>query len=691
MTYKVSVVTPFHNVDMGMFQKAADSMRQQTIGFENVEWVIVAHNCEAKYMPLLTDMFKDDANVIVKELRNEAHTPSSPRNYGMQFITAPYLGFLDGDDSFTPNCLEEAIRNMKKTHSQVVCFRREYELENDRLNVLTEIVSWNQTFERIVVEHGNWDDDKMFSGIWGMVTSKLFDVRFLKSHAITFDEEVPYAEDMLFCVQAIANADYVCYLPQLIGYHYFINGGSLVQSEAKSGETLVAYARGFVKIFSSLQQYGIYADFTVLGLSLHLSAFMLASFNALTLEQRQEIKRLLGPFISQAKKLKLSKTVSEEFAEMSYTLPNEVIMNPEGGITDFIRSVNNGLRQMKAILKANKDTDYGQRYSFASLQTIEGYQHRVPLTDYNQYAHLIRLQTNIGETGILTAAKSERYISKMSGKLIPMTDEHLKPYGLAFAKQLKNRHSLLFVTGCPTVHITEDKAMVDSLESILIKNFVNNYYFSFPKTVLCPTMHSLFSFDGRRDTYAVMMEAIADREIDQIVALTTTDILEGFKTLEAHWPDMVETIRERDAARAEELMAALSAGMEGVAGRLWPSLLRTVAFGAGQQRPSTDQMRYYTKGIAHNHGTYFTAETMLAKASDDDSDRFKLITDNDFYEFIPLDSNADATPLLLGQTKEGEHYQVVVTNKAGLYRFKTTHTITILEKKYTEGVFVTID
>ena len=44
MNYKVSVVTPFHNVDMGMFEKCAESMRQQTIGFENVEWIIVVHN-----------------------------------------------------------------------------------------------------------------------------------------------------------------------------------------------------------------------------------------------------------------------------------------------------------------------------------------------------------------------------------------------------------------------------------------------------------------------------------------------------------------------------------------------------------------------------------------------------------------------------------------------------------------------
>ena len=81
MKYQVSVVTPFHNVDMGMFQKCADSMRSQTIGFGNVEWIIVAHNCEPHYFPLLTEMFKDDENVIVKELRDGYHSPAMPRNH----------------------------------------------------------------------------------------------------------------------------------------------------------------------------------------------------------------------------------------------------------------------------------------------------------------------------------------------------------------------------------------------------------------------------------------------------------------------------------------------------------------------------------------------------------------------------------------------------------------------------------
>ena len=177
--YKVSVVTPFHNVDMGMFEKCAESMRAQTIGFENIEWIIVVHNCEPKYMPLLTEMFKDDGNVIVKELNDGIRSPAMPRNHGMQFVTTPYLGFLDGDDSYTADCLEVVRREMMETQSQVVTFSREYELEKESLHPHTEKVLWNQTEWRIVMDRRDFQQDKMFSGLWPFSTSRLFDMEGL--------------------------------------------------------------------------------------------------------------------------------------------------------------------------------------------------------------------------------------------------------------------------------------------------------------------------------------------------------------------------------------------------------------------------------------------------------------------------------------------------------------------------------
>lgn len=691
--YKVSVITPFHNVDLGMFAKASASMRNQTIGFANVEWIIILHNCEPQYAPQVTEMFKNDKNVVVKELNNEARTPSSPRNYGLQFATAPIVGYLDGDDSFTPDCLEEAVRAMVETESQVVCFRREYELEDSSLLPVTELVGWNQTLERVVIDQDNWDVPNMFYSLGcGMVTSKLFDRQFLIDKHITFDEEVFFTEDALYCAQTIGQARHVCYLPQLIGYHYFINGGSLVQKERKSAEMLVNYARGFAKIFSTFDEYGIDSPAFFWGVMLAFSNYMLASASLLSLDDRQQIKSYLAPFIHRARPLRPMKGVTEEYAEMAMLMSQEVIMNPEGGISDFVRSIQDGQPQLKSILRVNKDTDYGRRYSFESVNTIKGYQRRVPLTSYESYERLIRLQTQTGEEGILVNRRVERYIRKRSGKMLPVTPEHIQPLNDAFAAQLKDHHSLLLCASCPLGQATNDMAFSDSLESILVKDYLTKAYYAIghKTTRLTPSIAHLFSEQDTFDDYAFMLEGIADRDIDQIVALTTTDILRAFQVLQARWPEMVAEIAKRDIERAKELETIFNDGFEGVASRLWPRLERTVGFGVGKQQKATDQMRFFTKGTPHNHGHYFTAESLIAKAVGDDTDHFRFIFKNDFFEFLPVDGQTDDLPLTLTETRPGESYLVVVTNRAGLYRYKTNHVLTIVEHQPSEGTIVTI-
>lgn len=295
--YKLSVVTPFHNVDMGMFEKCAESMRSQTIGFENIEWIIVVHNCEPHYLPLLTEMFKNDHNVIIKELNDGLHTPASPRNHGMQFVTTPYLGFLDGDDSYTPDCLEVARREMIETQAQVVTFRREYELETESLHPHTEKVMWNQTEWRIVMDRDHFQQDKMFAGLWPFSTSRLFDVEFLRKNDLFFSKDVLWVEDVWHTGMCLMKADRVCYLPQFIGYHYFINGGSIIQDKKKSMEDLIECFKSANLIIDDLTAIGVDVNDTAHTLFLLLTQYYLAS--DLTPEQRRILSDMAAPYLEE--------------------------------------------------------------------------------------------------------------------------------------------------------------------------------------------------------------------------------------------------------------------------------------------------------------------------------------------------------------------------------------------------------
>ena len=46
-SYEFSVVTPFHDTELPLFEQAVASMRAQTYGYKNIQWIVVLHNCGA--------------------------------------------------------------------------------------------------------------------------------------------------------------------------------------------------------------------------------------------------------------------------------------------------------------------------------------------------------------------------------------------------------------------------------------------------------------------------------------------------------------------------------------------------------------------------------------------------------------------------------------------------------------------
>lgn len=80
------------------------------------------------------------------------------------------------------------------------------------------------------------------------------------------------------------------------------------------------------------------------------------------------------------------------------------------------------------ILEDNKDTEYGLKYDFANIKSIEDYQAKVPVTDYDSYADYIYRMTENGEKNLITAYDIIHY-AKSSGtmgnpKRIPVSSLH---------------------------------------------------------------------------------------------------------------------------------------------------------------------------------------------------------------------------------------------------------------------------
>jgi hypothetical protein len=672
---------------MGMFQKCADGMRCQTIGFENIEWIIVVHNSKPHYFPLVTEMFKNDKNVIVKELNDDMHSPASPRNHGMQFVTSPYLGFLDADDSYTPDCLEVVRREMIETQSQVVTFRREYELEKESLHPHTEKVVWNQTEWRIVMDRKDFQLDKMFTGLWPFSTSRLFDVAFLRKHNLTFSDKVLWVEDVWHTGMCLMLADRVCYLPQFIGYHYFINSGSIIQDKKKPMEELIECFKSANIIIDDLSEMGVDITDTANTLFTLLTQYYLAS--DLTVEQRRTLCDIARPYLEKLQKMSPSKIHTPEECYLSYHLSKEVLSNPEDPMASpMLKDAMNGWMDMMNILRNNASTDYGRHYHFDQVETLADYQRLVPMSDFENYKRLLELQANIGESGILTTAPTRQYLINAKEQLIPCTDDHLRPYMESFATTLKRHHNLLVAIVGPRKKQTNDGCTVETLESQMVKKYMWYYHYARGK---CRATFSMpddlfFKTEPKEEMHTICRYALLDRDIDQIVALDTRRVAEMFDYIMEHQEMLMTELRELDNVRADEVAEAFRSGKP-LAQALWHQLERVIAFGAGEYYDATTHMKQFTGQIPHNNGYYYTEETIYGRAVADDSDLFETLPSTGFHEYLPLEEEDNAATVLPTNTKRGVPYQLVVTNNAGLYRYVTDHIVCIQETQMDKILF----
>ncbi len=724
MEYLVSVVTPFHNVEMDVFRKACESMFAQTIGFENVQWIVVVHNSEERLLDGVRESLGKYSNVTIDVLNNEVRSPSSPRNRGLKFVSAPYVGFLDADDQFTPECLQIALAHMKKNQSQITWFRREYELESDDTVPVTEIVLWDQTREEIIIDRDHWDDEKMFSGVCGMVTSRLYEKKFLDEYGICFDESVPFAEDYLFNLEAYGHAKKICYLPQLIGYHYYINKSSLVQSSGKNAETMIAYARGYKKVFDTGLSFGFFMNAIILGLCSVLARFMIAS-DKLTLEDRKIIRDILAPYLEMMTPLKVSKLYSEKQVKERYEFPREVILNPEkysgNSEEDTLIAVDVRTEQalsqyqrlLREILYVNQDSDMGRRFGFVDILTLSGYQAKIPVTDYDFYAPIIRLQTNVGESKILTSDEVRNYVFTMEKnglpELVPSTERQIRPMRKTLQKAVAGRRTFLMMESLPRVNRHNDNTYSNTAYGTILTDLYADPMISpmDKKRMFTAPFELLFPEELANLTYVRLFFALSDPTVDQIIAPNTWVVWETFHSLEKNWKNLCEDIARGklscfneisdefkanlesrifpNPTRAAELTAVFKQGFDTpIVPKIWKNISQIVAFGSGTFSIYTENMKRYTGEIRHWNGSFVSSQAMLGSETRE-SGLYKPAYKNAFVEFEPVSAENDrrAPAVLVPNVEAGKEYTLLITTYSGLYRYRLNEVVRV--DRITEG------
>ena len=707
MGYSISIITPFHNIKMDVFDQTIASLKQQTFGFENIEWVIVVHNSEDSYYNDVVTRLRDCPNVIIDRISNDIHTPSSPRNRGLEIATGRCVGFLDGDDKFREDAIEKIVAAFDRTKAQVLVFRREYELEFSDMLALSETTAVNQTYKEIIVTKDGGVDNRVYNDFPFFVTNRAYDLQFLREKNITFDESFEIAEDCYFNLLTIGEADKICILPQLIGYNYYINSGSMLSSP-KTDEQILHMLDNVIGNIERAMNYGLYANHIIICLGFVMSRYL--AFPDVKMETRIKVKNAMEPYLRMTTPIPRGR-FCEPFNSLMNTLPFEILLNVERFDSNIkSNGLDSGFSILYDIIKSNINTDFGQRYHFADILSEKGYQYQVPISKPKDYQPLLDLQMSIGETAILSEAKTSWYVEMINGMKLPVNKQLAKDFANHFENVLSGQKVFLWWEGDTSIKEYNDGIPVSSIYIISLTEYLRQLlYGKQAKCAFTSPLEITMNRDEKDYSYLYALLAVAQKDVDQIVIYNSWDYEALVDVISDYWETIIKDIENGTISHVQELgnetkkilkayiypdkeradqLRNIKKNEEGLIDlkKVWPSLSKISTTSAQTKGVRDFAKGYAFDGICYENTALITEMGVIGKNAGEGT--FELCTDSIYYEFMEEGSAKNTLPKTIDAVEKGKVYSLAVTTRSGIYRCMLPFKISITDIKDGKVFFV---
>ncbi|MBE6015909.1 MAG: GH3 auxin-responsive promoter family protein [Lachnospiraceae bacterium] len=391
---------------------------------------------------------------------------------------------------------------------------------------------------------------------------------------------------------------------------------------------------------------------------------------------------------------------------------NKALSRMDQNSLDAFGSNKNLLMQ---ILRDNQNTEYGKKYDFANIHSIEEFQEKVPYTTFDDYAPYIERMVKNGEKNLITAYPVIHY-AETSGsvgvqKRIPLTERSMEVYqaysGIRMFSLAKRYYrdvlhkKLPIGRGLNAIEV-ESGTMADgtpkgSVSGSTLSRFkkLMPYFLTSPIPIIFPT-------GGMNMQYMRIRFALEDKDMTYMVSSFMTNISDMLNFMKNNWemicddiengtvnPDMVKgeeylaPIRpylKKMPERAAELRKIFSEGFDTpIALKIWPKLSFVSAIGTGGFAIYADKVKQFVGDVPVDYMVYAASEGIFAAASSLNDPKYDLLTDSCFFEFLPTDGTADeAHPLTIDKLEEGKEYEIIVTNLSGFYRYRIKDVIRVL-------------
>ena len=217
--YKVSVIMPIFNGEEYV-KNSLNSVINQTIGFENIELIIIDDCSTDGTKNILKNYSKKYSNINLIFLDKNHGNPGIPRNIGIKSATSEYIMFIDDDDEYLPEICD-------KLYNTLI-------LEDADIVVCNTVYTDNQFDKKC---WGLYSDNLYLRGkeIIYFKNRPIWNCIFKKS--IILDNNIDFprldlAEDVIFLLNYFVHSNKLIYLNDFVGYHHITRNDSLSYQSA---------------------------------------------------------------------------------------------------------------------------------------------------------------------------------------------------------------------------------------------------------------------------------------------------------------------------------------------------------------------------------------------------------------------------------------------------------------------------
>lgn len=373
------------------------------------------------------------------------------------------------------------------------------------------------------------------------------------------------------------------------------------------------------------------------------------------------------------------------------------------------------------LMQRNRRCAYGRKYGFETIDTIEEYQKRVPISTYTDYEPYI-LQVVEGAKQVLTEDETV-YFCITSGttgapKYLPLTAKefdlhYLYAYGAVFGmvrefyKDLPETEIFgkIFQIG-EFAKTTMQDGRMNGIRSGSLYQWLDRQG-KFDASDYCVPKNVLFPDKLENLIYVKVRFALAQRDISAIHGVFVNRVVGIMDYIYTNWDmllaDMEQgSVNERvelseewrkfiidrlpsNPSRAQELQGFSYQGLpRGMIKKLWPGIKYILAIGGKAFSNYMDRMKEYAEDIPIHYFAYAASEGIFGIARKmNEPDAYILLPEAGFFEFLPLEDDDDISsrksPYLMWEICCGKQYELLFTNHSGLYRYRVGDVVEVID------------